>query len=1292
MNEGDANKAMPDTKKCPQCGASLPAGVLDGLCPACLLKQGAAADTATGGKTPPFNPPPVAELAALFPQLEILELIGKGGMGAVYKARQKQLDRVVALKILPPGIGDDPAFAERFAREAKALAKLNHPGIVTLYEFGVATGILPAVEPGVPPGGKSVGSSESAEKSGVIASPGAVPGGRMPPSTSGRMPDATAASGSRPSTFDARQPLYFFLMEFVDGVNLRQLLHAGRLSAREALAIVPQICDALQFAHDQGIVHRDIKPENILLDRRGRVKVADFGLAKLVGTDSPSSFGVPPSGGSDRLKPELQTPALTDAGKVMGTPSYMAPEQRDHPAEVDHRADIYALGVVFYQMLTGELPGKPLVPPSSRTRGIQIDVRLDEVVLRALEKKPELRYQQVSALKTQVETIVATPDASRRRGDESQTEKQHGDKDKSQSLLTSAPTSGEPRFSRTAIAGACLVVLALVLVALSFIIYALEIINPAMDYEEIPLSLAALCLLISPILGWVAVLQIRHSAGKLHGLWLAVFDGLFFPLLALDAAAFGFVILIRMKVMLLGLPLMLVDWLIIRRVWRAVNNGGAGVPPAELSRKSSTGKIIAIACGAILAIAIPMILVVQSAHNSARRAASLTSADFHYRVFEADAALVDRLIPAAQRQPGVQPTAKFLARYSPGESSKTVGSGTNSFIVTKRGSEDTDSQVAVIDLDTLHELLEGIGKKPGVLVNQSQRVTGIWWPMGMGTIWSYSTQKDGLAIDGSGGINLAYTVDDVRDKIRIEGRVSHNPNFVADANNTTAKFLYEGDAPLAHALAFLVPFFGKDDSSGYLVVVYEVSPRGNAPHAAVPKLSFGPVMERSLTNNDSLAGCFLDLDSGRVLSPPQELMESLRTQGKLPGTSMDVTHFRGWMRESGADVLIRSSKAWWLVQVDGVRELPPAKEELSSRSATFESVTVDQVTEAVSRGEQERGGLTEEDPVARLDAYDHGEVQCFKTREGGMGILQITGFTDNPRGVKLRYKLVQSVAAHSSRSADSPNTDQPGAPSESPTAQKPLEPIPSANDLPGTLTFHGRYKHRSRGRDIEAPSELWIKETQDGGLTAVAHLPFMGSTELAAGDKGHRLTRHRVGQSASGNRPGYQIDLELRNGQVRLTRRGVRQDCDGKELKVPGGAWFDPNSRPDSYCAANVLLRAFAVAENESKEFRVYDWDNSGEALVDYTVRVKHAGKERIEVPAGTFEANHLVLTQVTSADTWFKKRAGHVTDFWVLDNHVIVRVLRRREPYEMVLLDYTVPDKLPGHGPANSDKAGGLK
>jgi serine/threonine protein kinase/capsular polysaccharide biosynthesis protein len=383
MKDEKQTETVPNGPKCPQCGASLPAGVLDGLCPACLLQQGAAADTATGGQIPPFTPPTVVELAALFPRLEILEFIGKGGMGAVYKARQKQLDRLVALKILPPGVNDEPAFAERFAREAQALAKLNHPGIVTLYEFGQVGGLpdLPA---------RHEGESRRAEQSSEKATP-------------------LLPSGERESRGGN---LYYFLMEFVDGVNLRQLLQGGRVSPREALAIVPQICDALQFAHDQGIVHRDIKPENILLDRRGRVKVADFGLAKIVGTEAGRAGSPLPAAGSreDDGAHGVTRPAdaLTDAGKIMGTPNYMAPEQVSHPAGVDHRADIYALGVVFYQMLTGELPGKRIEPPS---RKVQIDVRLDEVVLRALERKPELRYQQASVLKTQVETIATTAQA-----------------------------------------------------------------------------------------------------------------------------------------------------------------------------------------------------------------------------------------------------------------------------------------------------------------------------------------------------------------------------------------------------------------------------------------------------------------------------------------------------------------------------------------------------------------------------------------------------------------------------------------------------------------------------------------------------------------------------------------------------------------------------------------------------------------------------------------------------------------------------------------------------------------
>ena len=191
--------------------------------------------------------------------------------------------------------------------------------------------------------------------------------------------------------------LFYFVMEFVDGVNLGELAKTQIVSPREALRIVPQVCDALQYAHDQGIVHRDIKPENILLDRQGKVKVADFGLAKLVGSiEEPVSDVVL---GSD-------PPALTTADKVMGTPQYMAPEQKERPLDVDHRADVYSLGVVFYQLLTGDLPQRPIEPPSRRVR---IDVRLDEVVLRALEERPERRYQHISAMKTQMEAINTAP-------------------------------------------------------------------------------------------------------------------------------------------------------------------------------------------------------------------------------------------------------------------------------------------------------------------------------------------------------------------------------------------------------------------------------------------------------------------------------------------------------------------------------------------------------------------------------------------------------------------------------------------------------------------------------------------------------------------------------------------------------------------------------------------------------------------------------------------------------------------------------------------------------------------
>ena len=233
------------------------------------------------------------------------------------------MDRIVALKILPEEFSRDVKFALRFTREARTLAKLNHPNIVSVFEFGKVQGT------------------------------------------------------------------YYFLMEFVDGPTLRDVVSAGQLPSEHALAIVPHLCDALQFAHDKGVIHRDIKPENILMAKDGSVKITDFGLSRILGN-------------------ETQPTVLTRTHQIMRTPRYMAAEQLEGARSVDPRADIYSLGVVFYEMLTGELPIGRFAVPSQK---VEIDVRLDEVVLRTLEKEPRRRYQHASQIKSDVQTIASTDNA-----------------------------------------------------------------------------------------------------------------------------------------------------------------------------------------------------------------------------------------------------------------------------------------------------------------------------------------------------------------------------------------------------------------------------------------------------------------------------------------------------------------------------------------------------------------------------------------------------------------------------------------------------------------------------------------------------------------------------------------------------------------------------------------------------------------------------------------------------------------------------------------------------------------
>lgn len=496
--------------RCPRCGATLAADAPDQLCPRCLFALNFVTETetpspgeaSTGAHDVKTSPPPAPSpdtLGPHFPHLEVLEILGRGGMGVVYKARQPKLDRFVALKILlrrDEGPKPDTAFAERFAREGRALARLSHPHIVAVYDYGEAGGYP------------------------------------------------------------------FLLMEYVDGVTLRQLLERGGLVPEEALAIVPKICEALQFAHERGIVHRDIKPENILLDKSGQVKITDFGIAKVIRPSGP-----------DR--------SLTGAKDVMGTPHYMAPEQIEEPAKVDHRADIFSLGVVFYEMLTGELPLGKFQRPSNK---VQIDVRLDEVVLRALAKEPERRYQQASQVKTAVEIITTTGEAN--------------------AATPAASSSVEARQPPLESAGE------------------LPRLCPAALFATLIVWFLPFSIVLTTSLGWIAVGQIRRSSGRLSGLGLAVFDGLFFPLLALDAfivsvpicvwlwlgfqpSALGAVNLDSKLLFLLTVVVALaiaaaVDDRLIRRVWRAVNKPLTRVEhttyePGEPFQQPSSGARLGLA-------------------------------------------------------------------------------------------------------------------------------------------------------------------------------------------------------------------------------------------------------------------------------------------------------------------------------------------------------------------------------------------------------------------------------------------------------------------------------------------------------------------------------------------------------------------------------------------------------------------------------------------------------------------------------------------------------------------------
>ncbi|MFO1485053.1 MAG: protein kinase [Verrucomicrobiaceae bacterium] len=271
-----------------------------------------------------WQPPTPEHLQEMLPAYEILAILGQGGMGAVYKGRQKSLDRIVAIKILPPEAAEnDMQFVERFKNEARTMAKMNHPSIVHVYDFG-----------------------ETSE-------------GQL-----------------------------YIVMEFIDGTDVAQMIQSqGKLSEDYALSITAHVCDALQYAHTHGVVHRDIKPANVLINREGQVKVADFGLAKV--TD-PGQL------------------SLTKTNMAMGTPDFVSPEALMPGIPLDGRADLYAVGVMLYNMLTGTIPRGAFRMPSIT---LNTDARFDKIIGKAMEMDRELRYQTALDLRRDLDVILTTPAA-----------------------------------------------------------------------------------------------------------------------------------------------------------------------------------------------------------------------------------------------------------------------------------------------------------------------------------------------------------------------------------------------------------------------------------------------------------------------------------------------------------------------------------------------------------------------------------------------------------------------------------------------------------------------------------------------------------------------------------------------------------------------------------------------------------------------------------------------------------------------------------------------------------------
>ncbi len=266
---------------------------------------------------------------------EILNVLGQGGMGAVYKARDRELDRIIALKVIRPELATDPAILLRFKQELILARNITHKNVVRIYDLGEADGIR------------------------------------------------------------------FISMEYIDGQDLRTLLrHAGKLPPKEAIAVVEQVCRALDAAHSEGVIHRDLKPQNIMRDQHGRIVVMDFGLARSLGDSG-----------------------LTQTGAVVGTLEYMSPEQA-LGSTLDQRSDIFSVGLIFFELLTGKAPYKADTAIASLMKRTREDAQsasdvdasvpksLSAIVARCLEREPANRYHSAVELLQQLTTWEANPDIS----------------------------------------------------------------------------------------------------------------------------------------------------------------------------------------------------------------------------------------------------------------------------------------------------------------------------------------------------------------------------------------------------------------------------------------------------------------------------------------------------------------------------------------------------------------------------------------------------------------------------------------------------------------------------------------------------------------------------------------------------------------------------------------------------------------------------------------------------------------------------------------------------------------